>query len=230
MKTGISMIVLAGILASGVAQAQMRGNDGRDNNNGNDGRGGFDRPHQGPPQQFQPQQPFRPQPPQQQFQPQHPQRPSPGPGFGGGGGFPGGRPDFDHDHGGGNPGWNHGNYQDQIIARNATRLVGLLYQAGLFRQADQGGLIANVRALQNGGMQALSDIARSIGNSQEYYSNIERRYRPQEILRNFYIQLLGRDVDPSGSQTYLPLIFRHDAGSVLAGIVTSPEFAQRNLQ
>jgi len=60
----------------------------------------------------------------------------------------------------------------------------------------------------------------------EYQNNVLRRFRPQQILLNFYQVFLGRGLDSTAS-VGINMIRQGRSRDVLDGIVNSPEFRQQ---
>ncbi|MBX3034705.1 MAG: DUF4214 domain-containing protein [Bdellovibrionaceae bacterium] len=118
-------------------------------------------------------------------------------------------------------------FYDQRVRRNADWIVNQLYRAALFREADPQGAWHSIRVVREQGLAGLVAVARSIGNSPEYYRNIHNNRRAGEIVNNIYWQILGRQPDAEGFRSAIPQVRQGRTGDLLAGMVSSPEFLQR---
>jgi hypothetical protein len=145
-------------------------------------------------------------------------------------GHPGhpGNPGYpDHPGHPGNPGYpgypGNGGYGSHL-SQNAPQIVRALYRGMLFREPDTQGFRNAVYQIQSQGERGLTDLAMGIGNSPEYHQNVETRYRPREIVRNLYRELLRREGEPEGIRYWTQLLRQGRGGEVLSGFVNSEEF------
>ncbi|MBX2986310.1 MAG: DUF4214 domain-containing protein [Bdellovibrionaceae bacterium] len=138
--------------------------------------------------------------------------------------------DGDFGRGGGRPGpggpIDQGFY-DQRVRRNADWIVNQIYRAVLFRDTDAQGAWHSIRIVREQGLAGLVAVARSVGNSPEYYRNIHNSRRAGEIVNNIYWQILGRQPDAEGFRSAISQVRQGRTGDLLAGMVSSPEFLQR---
>ncbi len=107
--------------------------------------------------------------------------------------------------------------------REAEYIAGALYHAILGRDADPQGLDSTAAAIQRGELPG--QVHAMLGSSE---FNRERAHRSaQDLLRDFYQSILGREPDAAGSRTYMPRMQRGELAYVLTDMLTSDEFEER---
>lgn len=111
---------------------------------------------------------------------------------------------------------------------NARRLVNLLFRGALMRQADSQGLEYFIGYIRNGGYAGLIQAARDIGNSSEM-SQLVWQSGPRRVVNSIYRVFFGRTPDP-GAEGWVRMFQQGRGGEALAGIVSSQEFAQKQLR
>jgi hypothetical protein len=120
--------------------------------------------------------------------------------------------------------------RDRFDRQKATQIVKVFYRAILFREGEPAGVQYHVDLITKQGEASIPVIAQGIATSPEFRQNVDRRYSPEQILSNMYRQVFGRDVDPSGRNSYLPMIRQGQAGAVMKSLASSAEFRQRYLR
>lgn len=101
-----------------------------------------------------------------------------------------------------------------------------LFRAILDREPEPSGLATTAQAIERG---EIPGQVHAMLRSPEF----EKRragLSAQELLRDFYQGLLGRDPDPAGVRSYLARIQRGEYAYVITELVTSDEFEQRMQQ
>lgn len=110
------------------------------------------------------------------------------------------------------------------LSQNAELIVRKMYRGILFREPDPQGFRNAVYQIQSQGEIGLANLAMSIGDSAEFFQNIEPRYRNLDIVLNMYRELLNREGDQGGIQFWVNVLDRRLPGEALKGFVTSEEF------
>src|SRR6267154_1179969 len=112
----------------------------------------------------------------------------------------------------------------RFLARDAVTAA---YLGVLGRGPDQGGLLAYSETLGRTG--SYSGVLDEISHSQENWERLLAR-RSEDVVRNIYRGLLGRDPDREGLDSYASdLAARKDIVAVIAGIAGSKEHWERLL-
>lgn len=123
--------------------------------------------------------------------------------------------------GGGRPGWGSGGGNPDAIVRRA-------YQDILEREPDQAGLrLYRSRIIDDGWTE--QQVREALRRSPEYRErNTMTRARAEEIVRNAYLSVLGREPDP-GARGYVDRVFRDkwSQQDVERELRKSPEYRQR---
>lgn len=115
----------------------------------------------------------------------------------------------------------------QIDQNRAADIVRTLYRGILFREVDPSGLQSNTWAISQGGFNAVRSSARGIVDSPEFRQNVWSRFNAGQIVNNLYNQLLGRQPDPGGFNSWVQQVEFGNIDGVVDGFVSSPEFRQR---
>lgn len=111
-----------------------------------------------------------------------------------------------------------------LAGRDSVGITALLYQAGLERLPDGGGLTFFVNQLEAGSLSPVG-LANFITTSPEFVSTHTGQSR-SEIINDFYQNILGRDADASGLEFYTNST--KSLGEILADISLSNEAVMRN--
>jgi hypothetical protein len=97
--------------------------------------------------------------------------------------------------------------------------VSLIYEALLYRDPDSGAQGWIDQASRSGGVAA---DARGIAQSSEFMVDTSPKGR-SEIVQHFYRVVLGREIDPSGTQSYIDNTSL-SYGDLLVVLLKSDEF------
>ncbi len=106
----------------------------------------------------------------------------------------------------------------------ATALLPLLTRAILWREPDGADFDAHAETIDEQRREGMKLVARALLADDEMDA-ILAAHDAASILEQYYQGLLGRAVDPSGRDTYLPLVEAGENATVLDGIIDSPELA-----
>lgn len=138
-------------------------------------------------------------------------------------------------------GWNEGDIRNDLrrngggarprySSRDVERIVRRAYQDILEREPDPAGMrVYRSHLLDDGWTE--DQVRRELRNSDEYR---ERQTmtpaRAQEIVRQVYLEVLGREPDPGGSRGYVDAVFRRKMtrDDVARELRASPEGRARN--
>ncbi len=107
--------------------------------------------------------------------------------------------------------------------READFIARSLYRALLGRDGEQSGVAATAEAIQRGD---LTGQIHAILRSPEF-ARSRSKVPPQEMLRDLYQGILGRDPDSVGARNYQRRVERGEIAYVATELVTSDEFEQR---
>ncbi len=117
-----------------------------------------------------------------------------------------------------------------IVVSQESRgaIVRGLYGRFLGRPADPGGVTTFVGLLSSG--STVEDVAVSLLGSEEFFQN-RGGGNNHVFLANLFRSVLGRDLDPTGEQAFLPRLERGEPRtSVAADVVRSTEGRERRVQ
>jgi len=120
-----------------------------------------------------------------------------------------------------------GNPSQGFDQASATASLEKAYIGILWRRADSSGVNTYVPIIVREQMAGWRRVLQSLATSQEFMTNVRNRHNDNEILDRMYQGLLGRHADPSGQQTYLPMIRQGRYADVAIALGTSREFLDR---
>lgn len=127
-----------------------------------------------------------------------------------------------------NLGWYY-SPESYVAMKRSDLLINLLYEAILFRAPDSSELDYYQPKVQARGLQGLDQVAQSIILSSEWSTQIRSQHSDEEIVRQLYRLLLGREPDQGGLQWWTPMMQNNQSQAVISGFINSQEFKRRNI-
>jgi TorA maturation chaperone TorD len=116
-----------------------------------------------------------------------------------------------------------------ISRYDAQRLVQVLYQAILFRNASSSEIAYGANLIASQDEYGLQELGIQLATSEEFVQNIDSRYSSDEIVVNFYRVFFGRYPDAPKPWTVSDLLDQGQASQAVVALLQSAEFRNRQL-
>lgn len=127
-----------------------------------------------------------------------------------------------------NLGWYY-SPESYVAMKRSDLLINLLYEAILFRAPETVGLDYYQPMIQARGLQALVQVAQGMILSSEWNTLIRPQHSDEEVVRQLYRILLGREPDQGGLQWWTQMMHNNQYKAVVSGFINSQEFKRRNI-
>lgn len=112
-----------------------------------------------------------------------------------------------------------------VCSRATLDVLDLTFFATVWRAPTEGDRTTYAAQTMQGRTGVKAVAAALIGTSE--FTALRASHPPRQLLRQYYLVLLGRDLDATGEALYLPLFFANRHADVFTALVNSREFSTR---